>query len=44
MLAIDAHTLMGREGVNQLPVISEGKFEGMGGGGMSCNSCRLAPI
>lgn len=29
MLAIDALTLMGREDVNQLPVIFEGKFEGM---------------
>lgn len=31
MLAIDALTLMGREDVNQLPVITEGKFEGMVG-------------
>jgi Zn-dependent protease/predicted transcriptional regulator len=31
MLAIDALTLMGREDVNQLPVVSEGKFEGMVG-------------
>jgi Zn-dependent protease/predicted transcriptional regulator len=31
MLAIDALTLMGREDVNQLPVMSEGKFEGMVG-------------
>ena len=31
MLAIDALTLMGREDVNQLPVISEGRFEGMVG-------------
>jgi Zn-dependent protease/predicted transcriptional regulator len=31
MLAIDALTLMGREDVNQLPVISDGKFEGMVG-------------
>jgi Zn-dependent protease/CBS domain-containing protein len=29
MLAIDALTLMGREDVNQLPVISDGRFEGM---------------
>ena len=29
MLAIDALTLMGREDVNQLPVMLEGKFEGM---------------
>jgi Zn-dependent protease/predicted transcriptional regulator len=31
MLAIDALTLMGREDVNQLPVMFEGKFEGMVG-------------
>jgi predicted transcriptional regulator len=31
MLAIDAPRLMGREDVNQLPVMSEGKFKGMGG-------------
>lgn len=31
MLAIDALTLMGREDVNQLPVMSERKFEGMVG-------------
>jgi Zn-dependent protease/predicted transcriptional regulator len=31
MLVIDALTLMGREDVNQLPVISDGKFEGMVG-------------
>ena len=31
MLAIDALTLMGREDVNQLPVMSDGKFEGMVG-------------
>jgi Zn-dependent protease/predicted transcriptional regulator len=31
MLAIDALTLMGREDVNQLPVVSAGKFEGMVG-------------
>jgi len=31
MLAIDAPRLMGREDVNQLPVMSEGKFEGMVG-------------
>jgi Zn-dependent protease/predicted transcriptional regulator len=31
MLAIDALRLMGREDVNQLPVISAGKFEGMVG-------------
>jgi Zn-dependent protease len=30
-LAIDALRLMGREDVNQLPVMSEGKFEGMVG-------------
>jgi CBS domain-containing protein len=30
-LAIDALRLMGREDVNQLPVMSEGKFKGMGG-------------
>jgi CBS domain-containing protein len=31
MLAIDALTLMGREDVNQLPVMSDGKFEGVVG-------------
>lgn len=31
MLAIDALRLMGREDVNQLPVMSEGRFEGMVG-------------
>ena len=31
MLAIDALRLMGREDVNQLPVMSQGKFEGMVG-------------
>jgi Zn-dependent protease/predicted transcriptional regulator len=31
MLAIDALTLMGREDVNQLPVMSDGRFEGMVG-------------
>jgi CBS domain-containing protein len=31
MPAIDALTLMGREDINQLPVMFEGKFEGMVG-------------
>jgi signal-transduction protein with cAMP-binding, CBS, and nucleotidyltransferase domain len=31
MLAIDALTLMGRDDVNQLPVMSAGTFEGMVG-------------